>query len=194
MGPDDRVRTALLVGVTVAALAVGAWWWRDAAPVLGPTGGPSPSPSGAAFLQPGVRLVDPVTGQPLVEPGQPLVVHQEPGEPPVIHQEPGEAPVLGGVVSEEWHERSHLVPGDRPLARLSRSSGATQYLLSIRCTGPGTVVVEFSGARYDPSPHNVRCAQSSETVAVEASGRPLLVRFAAVEGELDLDARLSALP
>lgn len=181
MAADDRVRTALLVAGTGAALALGAWWWQASAPALGPTG-PSPSPSAAAFLEPGVRLVDPATGQLLdgTDPDKALVVHVAPTAPP--------SPRGGG--SELWHVRSHLVPGAPPIAREYSTAGTGQYMLSVSCTGPGAVVVEFTGARYDPPPSRVRCGEGVESHVVESSSGPPLVRFSAVEGAVDLDARL----
>ncbi|MFG2055414.1 hypothetical protein ACGFI9_15445 [Micromonospora sp. NPDC048930] len=183
MAPDDRVRTALLAGLTAAALAAGGWWWQGSAPALGPTG-PSPSPSRDAFLEPGVRLADPVLGEvlPSSDPGDRVVVHVGPSDPPGT-----------GAALELWHERSHLVPGRPPLARQSSTADVGQYLLSVRCSGPGAVVVEFSGAGYDPPPSNVRCGEGSASSVVESTGSPLLVRFSAEEGEVDLDARLAQL-
>jgi hypothetical protein len=186
MGPDERLRAVLLAGLAGLALVIGAWWWQGAAPALGPTG-PSPSPSTAAFLQPGVRVADPTTGQ-LFDGSSPGPAGQV-----VIHQEPGPAPARAAVVQELWHERSWLVPGGRPLVRRATASVATHYLLNVRCVGPGAVVVEISGARYDPPPRTVRCGQAAETDVVQAAAGRLLVRFSAVEGALELDARLSAL-
>ncbi|MGW5668356.1 hypothetical protein [Micromonospora sp. NPDC003776] len=184
MAAEDRVRTVLLAAATLAALALGAWWWQTSAPALGPTGA-SPSPSAAVFLEPGVRLVDPATGQ--------LLDGADPDEALVVHVGPTAPPGTDGGASELWHERSHLVPGAPPLARRNSTPDFGKYVLSVRCTGPGAVVVEFSGARYDPPPGTVRCGEGGESHVVESAGRPLLVRFSAVEGGVDLDARLAQL-
>ncbi|MCW3841648.1 hypothetical protein ONA70_16225 [Micromonospora yasonensis] len=181
MAHDDRVRTALLAGLAAAALATGASWWQGSAPALGPIE-PSPSPSRDAFLQPGVRLVDPATGQ--------VLAGSDPEEPVVVHVRPTDPLVTGGGAVELWHERSQLVPGSPPLARQSSTSDVGQYMLTVRCSGPGAVIIEFSGARYDLPPSNVRCGDGSQSSVVESAGGPLLVRFSAVEGEVDLDARL----
>lgn len=184
MGPDERVRTALLAGLTVAALAVGGWWWQGSAPVLGQAG-PSPSPSASASPSRAVVLLDPATGQ--------VLASVAPEDAVIVHRAPGEPPIQGDAVRELWHERSHLEPTGPPRARRSSASGDTRYLLSVRCTGPGAVVVEVFAAWYNPSPRNVRCGEGGQTSVLEGTGGPLLVRFSAVDGELDLDARLSTL-
>lgn len=183
MAPHERVRTALLAGVTVAALAVGAWWWRDAAPALGPTG-PSPSPSMDAFLRPGVRLVDPADQ---------VLASAAPDDWVIVHVEPTGPPGPADGAGELWHERSHLVPGAPPLDRRSSMADFGRYLVTVRCSGPGRLVVELSGVRYARPPSNVRCGEGVEALVVESSGAPLLVRFSAVAGEVDLDARLAQL-
>ena len=86
MAADERIRSALLAGLTVTALAAGAGWWRAAAPELGRS---APTPSTGAVLEPGVRVqLDAETGQmldrvvlsgPEVDPDAPVVIHEEPG-------------------------------------------------------------------------------------------------------------------
>jgi hypothetical protein len=185
MGPDERVRTALLAGLTVAALAVGGWWWQNSAPALGPTG-PSPSPSASASPDRTTVRLDPATGQ--------VLGSADPEDTVVFHVGPGEPPIQGDAGQELWRERSHLKPTDPPLARQSGASGAQRYLLSVQCAGPGAVAIEISGAQDDPSPPNVRCTEGGgEFMVVEGAGGQLTVRFTALEGEVDLDARLSGL-
>ncbi|OKI52806.1 hypothetical protein [Micromonospora sp. CB01531] len=193
MGADDRVRGALLAGLTVAGLAAGGWWWRQAAPVLGPTGA-APSPSADAFLEPGVRLADPDTSRVFVnlDTGQVIAGPEaDPDEGLVVHQEPG-AP--GETLSSHavWTERSHLDAGNERMVRQTNPTAGERHFLTVSCTGSGTLTVALSGSDEDDPPHMTTCTR---TLALHftASGGPLLVRFTVADGELDLDARLVTL-
>ncbi|SCE73995.1 hypothetical protein GA0074695_0732 [Micromonospora viridifaciens] len=181
MDADDRVRGVLLAGLVLAAMGLGAWWWRDSAPALGPQGA-SPSPSASAFLQADVWLVDPDTGQVTGGPGA------DPDEAVVVHQGPDQAAVVPRSV---WQERAHLVVGQDPLIRQVNPAPGERHLLTASCTGPGTLVVDWSGAEEDDS-LTTTCAATPIARPLTASGGPLLVRFTVEDGEVDLDARLSS--
>ncbi|MCW3813082.1 hypothetical protein ONA91_01235 [Micromonospora sp. DR5-3] len=203
MGADDRVRGALLAGLTVAALAAGGWWWQRSAPALGETGA-SPSPSTGAFLEPGVRLADPDTRRVTVDPdarrvtvdpetGQVLPGPEaDPDAGLVVHQEPGAA---AEVLSSHavWAERSQLAPGDGPLVRQANPSAGERHLLTVSCSGPGTLTVAYSGSDQDGTPLTTTCAETPLARRIDAAGGPLLVRFTVAGGAVDLDARLVAL-
>lgn len=190
MAPDDRVRSVLLAGSAVVALAAGASWWRGAAPALGPVD-PTPGPSATTPLDRALAVVDPATGQVVDR----LTVRS--AEPLLLHQEPGEAPVRLEARREVWRERSHLVPGGSPAVRRSGPSDETRYLLTVSCSGPGpgAVIVEFTGSGVDTPPHVVPCADGAgkDVSVLETEGGPVVARFSAADGEVDLDARLAAL-
>lgn len=187
---DDRVRGALLAGLALAATAVGAWWWQASAPVLGPAPGAGPSPSTSAFLERGVRVaVDPQTGQLRGEadPDAGVVFRLEPDAGVAFPPGPD-----GAVERTEtvWQEQSHLDPGDGPLVRQSNPAPGERQLLTISCTGSGTVTVHFLGSD-EAGPLTATCA--AVTVhSLTASGGPLLVRFTVAGGGVDLNARLAA--
>jgi hypothetical protein len=191
MGVDDRVRGALLAGAAVAALTVGGWWWRDSTPALGPVEA-TPAPSAGAFLEPGVRL-DPRPGLRPTDPqlGE-VVTGPDPEGPVVIHQEPGR-PAATLISHTVWADRSPLRPGAGPVVRQFTPSAGERYLLTVGCTGPGEVVVTWSGAGSDASAVQTSCDPGQVVQELTAAGGPLLVRFT-VEGDAaDLDARLVAL-
>lgn len=184
MTPDERTRRALLAGLTVAALVAGGWWWRAAAPAVdraepGPTGSP------AAVLEPGFRVtIDDRTGQvlpgPDADPDQRVVIHQAPDG---TVRQLDDSQVL-------WRERSHLRPDGPPVRRQANASDADRVVLTVNCSGAGSVVVGISGAPVAEPERTVSCAGVPEVVVLETGDRPLLVRFAALRDEVDLDARL----
>ncbi|MFE9954885.1 hypothetical protein [Micromonospora sp. NPDC005299] len=187
MAPDERIRRALLAGLTVAALAAGAGWWRAAAPALGSTA-PDPAPSTGAFLGPGLRvMIDAETGQvlpgPEADPDEPLVLHEEPGGTAERRQ-----------VYEVWRERSRLTPDGAPFTRRANASDAVRFRLTVGCSGPGAVAVRFTGSTDDESEQVVSCVPATASIlVVTTTGGPLLVRFAALRDRVDLDAQLDAL-
>ncbi|MFI7431054.1 hypothetical protein ACIBPB_29080 [Micromonospora sp. NPDC049836] len=186
MTPDERTRRVLLAGLTVAALVAGAWWWRAAAPAVdradpGPTGSP------AAFLEPGLRVaIDARTGQvlpgPDADPDQRVVIHQAPDG---TVRQLDDSQVL-------WRERSHLLPDGPPVRRQTNASDADRVVLTVGCSGAGSVVVGVSGAPAAEPERTVSCGGAPEVVVLETGNRPLLVWFAALGDEVDLDARLAA--
>lgn len=184
---DDRLRGGLLAWLALAALAVGGWWWHQAAPATGPVAAPlgSGPPSLAPEPSPLDRVLVEPDGRVSRGPGT------EPDVPVVIHQESGAAALL--VSHAVWEDRSHLTPGDAPLVRQSAPSNGERHLLMVTCTGPGTLTVVVSGSREDTPQERVACSGSPTTRSVTAAGGPLLVRFSVTDGEVDLQARLLAL-
>ncbi|MGW4153104.1 hypothetical protein ACWEDF_08145 [Micromonospora chersina] len=194
MAPDERIRSVLLAGLTVTALAAGAGWWRAAAPELGRPA-PAPTPSTGAFLQPGVRVqLDAETGEMLDR----VVLsgpEADPNAPVVIHEEPGAATWRGEVLFEVWRERSRLMPDGAPVTRRANASDGNRFLLTVGCSGAGAVVVGFTGSSDDGTEQVLSCGEPSAAslVVVSSTGGPLLVRLAALREPVDLDARLQAL-
>ncbi|PSK63166.1 hypothetical protein B0E53_04915 [Micromonospora sp. MH33] len=205
MAPDERIRRALLAGLTVTALAAGAGWWRAAAPALG-RAGPHPTPSSDAFLEPGFR-VDP-SGSPVrlravvdVQTGRVLdqVVlsgpEADPDAPVVIHEEPGGAARRREVSYQVWRERSRLMPDGAPVTRRANASDGNRFLLTVSCSGAGAVAVGLTGSSDDGTERVLSCGgpTAASVSVVAASGGPLLVRFIALRDQVDLDARLEEL-
>ncbi|MFE9693502.1 hypothetical protein [Micromonospora sp. NPDC005806] len=179
MGIDDRVRTAMLAGLTVAALVTGGWWWRAAAPATGPVDAP-PGPSAAEPADPlaaQVFQVDPSTGQ--------VVGEVLDGTDPA----PGETLSWRTV----WEDRSHLGAGDDPLVRQVTPSAGERFLFTVGCTGTGTLRVVWSGSEEDGPGLETGCSGTRMTQALTAGGGPLQTRFTVTDGEADLDARLVSL-
>ncbi|MFF4889561.1 ATP-binding protein [Micromonospora chersina] len=194
MAPDERIRSALLAGLTVTALAAGAGWWRAAAPELGRSA-PAPTPSTRAFLEPGVRVqLDAETGQMLdrVVLSGPEV---DPDAPVVIHEEPGGVTGRSQVLFEVWRERSRLTPDGAAVTRRANASDGNRFLLTVTCSGPGAVAVRFTGSSDDGTEQILSCdgPTAASMVTVNSMGGPLLTRLAALRGRVDLDARLETL-
>lgn len=187
VAPDERIRRVLLAGLTVAALATGAAWWRAAAPAQGRTG-PDPAPSTGAFLESGVRVaVDPRTGQVLPGP------QADPDEPVVLHEEPDGVARWRDVSHTVWREQSLLMPDGAPVTRMTNASDGGKFLLRVGCSGSGGVVVGFTGSSEDDTEQGLSCNGPADVLMVSARGGPLLVRFVAVRDQVDLDARLDEL-
>ncbi|MET8909293.1 hypothetical protein [Micromonospora sp. NPDC004551] len=186
MASDERIRGALLAGLTVAALAAGAGWWRAAAPALGRTG-PEPAPSTGAFLEPGIRLVDPRTGQVLPGP------EADPDESVVIHEEPGGVARRRAVSHTVWEDQSLLAPAGPPVTRRANASDGAEFLFTVACSGAGALVVRFTGSSMDDTEQVLSCNGPPHVTVVNSRGGPLLVRFVALRDQIELDARLEAL-
>ncbi|MEU9828252.1 hypothetical protein [Micromonospora chersina] len=200
MAPDERTRRALLAGLTVTALAAGAVWWRVADPALGQAG-PRPTPSTDVFLHPGARVAP--TGSParlsvVVDAQTGRVLEQaeaDPDAPLVIHEEPGGVTRRSEVLYEVWRERSRLMPDSAPVTRRANASEGNRFLLTVRCSGGGAVAVGFTGSSDDGTEQVLSCGDppAASVVVVSSTGGPLLVRFAALREQVDLDALLQAL-
>ncbi|MFG3557899.1 hypothetical protein ACGGAQ_26320 [Micromonospora sp. NPDC047557] len=200
---DDRLRSAVLAGVTLAALAVGGWWWRAAAPA--PVGVPSAEPSVSTelerFLANGVPegrvtlQVNPETGE---------AVRVE-GRPPLVDPETGTVIDLGddqGVLSPGsdlpsfratiWREQRELTPG-QGVTRQSSDDGS-RFLLQYRCTRPGTMAVTSTGAEI-VGPPRIDCDGTVASAEVLPGGGPFRVSLSAVgDKPIDVEAQLVALP
>ncbi|MFJ8581928.1 hypothetical protein [Micromonospora sp. NPDC093277] len=183
MAGEDRTRGALLAGLAAVAVALGAWWWQGSAPALGRTD-VAPGPSTDAFLEPGVRLVDPRTGQVLPVP------EAEPDEFMVVPEEADDTQETV-VYSSIWLAQSHLAPGDDPLVRQADPSPGERLLLTVSCTGGGTLMVAFMGAEEDTTLLRTTCPAEPINQPLTAYGGPLRVRFTVADGEVDLDALLA---
>ncbi|MET7966860.1 hypothetical protein [Micromonospora sp. NPDC005305] len=187
MAPDERIRRALLAGLTVAALVAGAAWWRAAEPALGRTG-PDPAASAGAFLQPGLRVtLDAKTGR--VLPGS----EADPDEPVVIEENPDGAARWRDVSHTVWREQSLLMPDGGPVTRRANASDGARFLLTVSCSGADAVSVGFTGSSEDETELGLSCNGPADRVVVTARGGPLLVRFTAARDQVDLDARLDEL-
>ncbi|WP_319463492.1 hypothetical protein [Micromonospora sp. RTP1Z1] len=186
---DDRLRGGLLAGLAVAALAAGGWWWRHAAPATGPVPSALSSAPATSAPPPAARrvLVDAEDGHIIIQGSKANL-----DEALVFHQESG-APDAGLVSQTVWEDRSHLERGDEPLIRQATPSMSDRYLLVVGCTGRGKLTVAFSGFGDDGPGQEVTCPGPSVTVPLTSSGGPLQVRFTVTYGDVDLDARLSAL-
>ncbi|MEU8260923.1 hypothetical protein AB0C02_09925 [Micromonospora sp. NPDC048999] len=184
MDAGDRTRGALLAGLTVAALAVGGWWWREAAPATGPIR-PTPSPSTLEPLMGRTFEIDPATG------GVVGVWQTDPEDPEILPEEVDAAQVNRSRTI--WQDRSHLRPDADPLVRQVNAAPDDTFLLTIDCTGEGTLMVTYSGVDADKSEGAVTCPTAQLTIALTASGGPLLLQFTAHDGAIDLDARLASM-
>ncbi|SCL14594.1 hypothetical protein GA0070624_0470 [Micromonospora rhizosphaerae] len=184
-GADDRLRGGLIAGLALAALAAGGWWWRAAAPASGPVPAALSSAPAPVEQSPVDRfLVDPENGYIIQATGA------DPDEPLVLHQKSGAAmPEVSHVV---WEDRSRLAAGDVPLARQSSSSYGERHMLVVTCSGSGALTVTIAGSLDDRPGQRVPCSGSPTTLALTSAGGPLLVRFTAADGAVDLDARLVA--
>ncbi|MBQ0903550.1 hypothetical protein [Micromonospora sp. U21] len=209
-GPDDRLRSAALVVVAVAALAVGRWWWRaaDPAPTVQPAPtptvrldeiGPNGTPSGAPDVRRTVR-VDTRTGE-IVREGESSTVQIDPetGMNTDVDGPPGEFLYQGDPTdglprfSETiWQERATLTPG-KSVIRQSTDDGG-RYLLQYRCTRPGAMLLVVTGARLT-GPSGIDCDGTVSTAEVNPIGGPIRVSLStAGEEPVDAEAQLVALP
>ncbi|SCG75726.1 hypothetical protein [Micromonospora humi] len=198
MASEERIRSAMLVGLTVLALTLGAWWWRSTAPWLGATGGSTTEDlvrsrvevEGAvgeappAGRDPAVVAVDPDTGE--VGPG--------PDRSVIIHVDPDGSTRPLEVSHVVWRETSRLTPGAPAVVRQANPSSGDTYRLSVRCSGAGAAVaLRVAGAGAGDTERVLSCGSRLDIPLLEGSGAPVLVRFEPLRGEAELDARLEAL-
>ncbi|MGC4895028.1 hypothetical protein [Micromonospora sp. DT31] len=208
MASEERDGRVLLVGLTVLAVVGGAWWWRSAAPppaTAVPASGTAASvlalaPSGSTARTPGVWMVDPRTGEARQLSGTRRSMTLRPGAAPSAF--PGRSTIVTAedraVLREShvvWRETSRLAVGGRPVVRQVNPSSGDDYRLSVRCSGDGEVAVRVFGAArgargVEPL---LTCGGWLDMPVTGGTGEPVLVRFTAVRGVADLDARLVAL-
>ncbi|GAB3074847.1 hypothetical protein [Micromonospora schwarzwaldensis] len=200
MASEERFRAAMLVGLTVSALALGAWWWRSATPWLDTTVGPSADDRVRSRVDLDARTapvlpeqpvgrgsvvveVDPRTGE--VRPG--------PGRPVVVDVEPDGGTRQGDVSHVVWRETSRLMPGGPPVVRQANPSRDDGYRLSVSCSGDGAVSMTVTGAGSNGVERVMGCGDRVSVSLLGGTGAPVWVRFVAVRGEIELDARMEAL-
>ncbi|MFG1881227.1 hypothetical protein [Micromonospora sp. NPDC049102] len=204
---DDRLRSAVLVGVALAALALGGWWWRAAAPapVAGPVGRPVVAPSVSTELE---RIV--ASGVP--EERVTVWVDPQTGEAVRVGGDRGRVIELGTDASADngaegvlvpgsdlpsfrdtiWREQRELAPGEER-TRQASDDGA-RYLLQYRCTRPGTLAVTSTGAEI-VGPPRIDCDGTLASAQVLPGGGPFRVSLSAVgDRPIDVQAQLVALP
>ncbi|WFE37176.1 hypothetical protein [Micromonospora sp. WMMD998] len=199
MASEERIRRALLAGLTVLALALGAWWWRFTAPALDST----PGRSTDGIVQSRVDL-DAETGE--VLPGRPagsdplvgvdprsLLESSDPDRSVVIRVNPEGAARPVRVSHVVWRETSELPADGQPVVRQVTPSPGDMYQLSVGCSGGGAVVVRLTGADSDGLERVRDCDGKLDVLFVEGTGGPVRVWFTALRGEPQLDARLEAL-
>ncbi|PWR05267.1 hypothetical protein DKT68_27850 [Micromonospora acroterricola] len=207
---DDRLRSAALVGVALAALAVGGWWWRAADPA--PTGQAAPTPThddetGAAGatlpVAPEVRRtvqLDTETGEVVrAKEGLTLWIDPETGTITDFDGPAGELSFQAGPAGELprfsetiWRERATLTPGESVIRQSADDGG--RYLLQYRCTRPGAMLLVVTGARLT-GPSRIDCDGTVGTAEVNAIGGPIRVSLStAGEEPVDAEAQFVALP
>lgn len=202
-GADDRLRSAVLAGVAVAALAVGGWWWRAAAPETTagsarPEATPSTGPSVSTALE---RLVaagvpeERVTFRVDPESGEAVEVERRPAIDPQSSRTlgsedaPGDLPVF---LSTIWREQRELAPGE-DVTRQASNDGS-HYVLQYRCTRPGTLAVAGTGAEI-AGPARIDCDGAVATADVLPGNGPFRVSLSAVSDQpIDVEAQLVATP
>ncbi|MBM0235584.1 hypothetical protein JNW91_29715 [Micromonospora sp. STR1_7] len=210
---DDRLRSAVLVGVTLAALAVGGWWWRAAAPapmagpadpsVGTPTAGPTVSTALERLLAsaaPDTRVTLRMEGERIVG-GGPTGVTIDPetgmvteidGAAAGTFYQPDPTGGLPRFGQTTWREQRELAPGEG-LIRQSGDDGS-RYLLQYRCTRPGTLAVTSTGAEI-AGPPRIDCDGATASAEVRPGGGPFRVSLSAVgDQRIDVEAQLVALP
>ncbi|MEU4336398.1 hypothetical protein AB0F59_17500 [Micromonospora lupini] len=202
---DDRLRSAVLAGVAVTALAVGGWWWRAAAPetAAGSTGlptvtpsvGPSVSTALERLLASGVPedrvtvRMNPETGE-VVEFERRSAVDPQTGETLGSEDAPGDLPVFRETI---WREQRELTPGEG-VTRQATDDGGAHYVLQYRCTRPGMLAVTSTGAEI-AGPPRIDCDGTVATAEVRPGSGPFLVSLSAVGDQpIDVEAQLVSTP
>ncbi|WP_433127612.1 hypothetical protein ACQPWW_32440 [Micromonospora sp. CA-240977] len=207
---DERLRSAVLFGVTVAVLVAGGWWWHAAAPspVARPPGAvatPSAGPSVSTPLDRALALgdsdavsvrVDAETGAVVRALEAPrAVIDPSSGEITDIEGDPswlffqGELPAFRDTI---WRERTVLVPGQRIVRQAG--GGDARQLLQYRCTRPGTLMVTLFDAEL-AGPSEIDCDGTTTSAQVLSHGNPFRVSLSTVGlREIDVEAQLVFLP
>ncbi|MGC4811363.1 hypothetical protein ACLQ29_12645 [Micromonospora sp. DT228] len=205
---DERLRSAVLFGATVAVLVAGGWWWRSAAPspvsppagaTVAPAVGPSVStPLDRALVRGGeltarvggetgavVRAVD--VPRAVIDPASGEITDIE-GDPSWLFFQ-GELPAFRETI---WQERAVLVPRQRVVRQAG--GGDSRYLLQYRCTRLGTLSVTVFEAE-SAGPSEIDCDGTITSAEVFSHGRPFRVSLSTVGvREIDFEAQLVGLP
>ncbi|GAB3951429.1 hypothetical protein [Micromonospora vulcania] len=216
MAADDRLRSAVLVGVTLTALAVGGWWWRAEAPTTAgsarqPTAEPAVTPTVSTALDRALVVtsdsgftarVDGETGEiirlegdqvvSIVDPATGLTrgVIEAPDEPSSRADPSSELSAFSATI---WRERTTLTPGESVI-RQSAGEAGNRYLLQVRCTHPGTMLLVVTGARTT-GPSRIDCDGRVETAEVTPIGGPIRVSLSTTGTRpVDAEAQLVELP
>ncbi|MEH1027940.1 hypothetical protein ACWD6L_10575 [Micromonospora profundi] len=210
-GADDRLGSAVLAGVAVAALVVGGWWWRATAPEptagpARPTAEPSAEPSVSTVMERVVASgmadgpvrvrIDPETGEVseaqtrsrvVIDPATGMIVDID--GPPGDSFGTGDLPLFKETV---WRERRELTPGEAVI-RQSADNGA-RHLLQVRCTRLGSLAVKVTGARLAGSPR-IDCDGTIATAVVLPDGGRIRVSLVSTAGQpVDVQAQLVTVP
>ncbi|MFC4019801.1 hypothetical protein ACFOW4_17915 [Micromonospora sp. GCM10011542] len=214
-GGDDRLRSAVLVGVALAALAAGGWWWRAAAPT--PTAGPAPTPTATPSVRPsvGISLDEALSNS---DPESRLTVRMdETGEVIGVEGQGGVSidPATGMVTDIDgapgelfydldsdgglprfpattWRLRAAITP-TTGITRQAAGNDA-RYLLQYRCTRPGALRVTLGGARTS-GPDQADCNGMITTAELHRTGGPIRVTLTVVgANSIDVEAQLVELP
>ncbi|GAA0378377.1 hypothetical protein GCM10009541_21090 [Micromonospora gifhornensis] len=192
----SRLRGALLVGIGVAALALGGWWWRAEAPASPPAGERTEVASEDAVWQadrsrfrqePGTSssiVIESTTGTVLVDPHTGQVIGS------VAESDAGRGAGRGTARhAAVWTERASLNAGTA-LARESRLDRDERNVLVFSCTGPGELLVTVVGARAG-DPLTAACDGTVITTEMVGTGANVTVLFStAGAAPLQLVARL----
>ncbi|NLU77331.1 hypothetical protein HCA58_02775 [Micromonospora sp. HNM0581] len=190
-----RLRGALLTAVAVAALTLGGWWWQQQAPEASTGAGAVPGGHPADSYQ----WLDPVTGgvasglsgaasAVLVDPRTGAVFDED--EPPATGSAAPDRWWLGGT-EPVWTESARLSPGGA-VARQTRMGRGERHLLSLRCTGPGELLVAVSGAR-SAAPMTVNCDGGQVMMELVGTGAGARLSFSPAGSEpVQIEARLAA--
>ncbi|MET8039646.1 hypothetical protein ABZU25_02130 [Micromonospora sp. NPDC005215] len=205
---DERLRSAVLFGATVAVLVAGGWWWHVAAP------SPVARPAGAAATPAVVSSVSTALDRAVVRSGEVRVrvdaetgevvraldapramIDPATGEITDIEGDPswlffqGELPSFRDTI---WRERMALVPGQRVVRQAG--GGDSRQLLQYRCTRPGTLLVTLFDAEL-VGPSEIDCDGTTTSAQVLSHGNPFRVSLSTVGlREIDVEAQLVALP
>ncbi|MEV6519403.1 hypothetical protein AB0M37_26860 [Micromonospora chalcea] len=200
MASEERDGRALLAGLTVLALLLGSGWWRSAAPEPGPA---TSAVSASVDLTPRNWRVDPSTGEarPVPRAGRDAGAslgprrgpRAEPDRSVVIQVEDDGTTRVLQMSHVVWRERSRLTPGAPPVVRQVRPTRGDHYRLSVSCAGDGVVAVLVSGVGDDDFRRALRCGEQLDVPVVGGRGELVQMRFVAIRGRAELDARLEAL-
>ncbi|SCL60838.1 hypothetical protein [Micromonospora peucetia] len=218
VGADDRLRTAVLAMVGLAALVGGGWWWQAEAPRTGPVATvPSAAPEVGARLgappEARVRFVVPEgSGRPVsfwVDPSSGAAYRTDPNTGATVRtdvdvREPRR--LLAGLLDERartrrldsypdpvWTAQAVLSP-PQGLVRHAAAEGGARHLLQYRCVGPGELLIVIDGARA-ADPITSACDGSVHSTEVVGRGGPFQVSLSSANAErLRVEAQLVAIP